>query len=318
METNAVISTSCLEEKVLYYKQQCSKLLSIILNELKEVSNGEESSRHFEMLTKIISEHLTSKYEVEFAYLRERDEAMTAMEKKIEDLELELKETREASKISEDGINLLIKIRKEDAQTQVEKPLMKDSSTSTGLDDNQNIINGKESPKSALARFAVEDTVRLEDELRKEKESKHKMQSVLSKRIHTLTKQLEAFRAKKPKAVIKDLRSREDTPPRAVAANAYKMLENSRKQKFEMSEQYRNSPSLANNGNSNEFSVYRRGRRTSIAIDGDGGTPSRKSVWKCSHPQNSRRSLNSKRNGYDFCNNCKSVVKNGVSIRGKN
>ena len=305
MKPSATISTSCLQEKVLYYKQQCSKLLSIILNELKEVSNGEELPRHFETLTKTISEHLTSKYEVEFAYLKERDEAMIAMEKKVEDLELELKETKEASKISEDGINLLIKIRKEDAETQVEKPSMKDSSTSTELDDNQNIIKSRESPKSALARFAVEDTVRLEDELRKEKESKHKMQSSLSKRIHTLTKQLEAIRAKTPKAVIKDLRSREDTPPRAVAMNAYKLLENSRKH---MSEQKRNSPSMEKNGNSNEFSVYRRGRRTSIAIDGDCSTPSRKSVWKCSHPQNSRRSLNSKRNGYDFCNNCKTVV----------
>ena len=374
MKTSTMISTSCLEQKVLYYKQQCSKLLAIILNELKEVSNGEESSRHYETLTKTISEHLTSKYEIEFAYMRERDEAMIAMEKKVEDLELELKETgemsklyldgmnrlvqlrkedaktqvekpsmkdlqerdeamaamekkvedlelelkktRKASKISEDGINLLIKIRKEDAQTQVEKPPMKDSSTSTGLDNNQNIINSEESPKSALARFAVEDTVRLEDELRQEKESKHKMQSSLSKRIHTLTKQLEAIRAKTPKAVIKDLRSREDTPPRAVAANAYKMLENSRKQ---MSEQKRNSPSMRKSENSNEFSVYRRGRRTSIAIDGDCSTPtSRKFIWKCSHPENSRRALNSKRNGYDFCNNCRTVIRNGVSIRGKN
>ena len=129
METNAIISTSCLEEKVLYYKQQCSKLLSIILNELKEVSNGEKSSKHFEMLTKTISEHLTSKYEVEFAYLRERDKAMIAMEMKVHDLELELKEIKEASKISKDEIDLLIRLGNQDAQTQVEKPSMKDSST---------------------------------------------------------------------------------------------------------------------------------------------------------------------------------------------
>ena len=93
MKPNATISNSCLEEKVLYYKQQCSKLLSIILNELKEVSNGEESTRHFETLTTTISEHLTSKYEVEFAYWRKRDEAILAMEKKVHDLELKLKET---------------------------------------------------------------------------------------------------------------------------------------------------------------------------------------------------------------------------------
>ena len=93
MKPSETISNSCLEEKVLYYKQQCSKLLSIILNELKEVSNGEELPRHFETLTKTISEHLTSKYEVEFAYWRERDEAILAMEKKVHDLELKLKET---------------------------------------------------------------------------------------------------------------------------------------------------------------------------------------------------------------------------------
>ena len=86
MKPNATISNSCLEEKVLYYKQQCSKLLSIILNELKEVSNGEESTRHFETLTTTISEHLTSKYEVEFAYWRKRDEAILAMEKNRRDI----------------------------------------------------------------------------------------------------------------------------------------------------------------------------------------------------------------------------------------
>ena len=167
--TNFQMTIDCLEQKVLYYKQQCSKLLSIILNDLKEASHSSESfNGHFETLTKTISEHLTSKYEVEFAFLKERDEAMKTMEKKVEDLELELKETREASKISEDGINLLIKIRKEDAETQVEKPTMQDSSTSTQLDGNQNIIpNALESTKAALQRYAVEDTVRLENELRR-------------------------------------------------------------------------------------------------------------------------------------------------------
>ena len=128
MKPSATILNSCLEEKVLYYKQQCSKLVSIILNKLKEVSNGEESPRHFETLTKTISEHLTSKYEVEFAFWKERDEAIIAMKKKVHDLELELKETK-ASKMSEDGTKLLIQLQKEDAQTQAEKPSMKDSST---------------------------------------------------------------------------------------------------------------------------------------------------------------------------------------------
>jgi len=76
-----------------------------------------------------ISEHLTSKYEIEFAYLRERDKAMIAMEMKVHDLELELKEIKEASKISKDEIDLLIQLGNQDAQTQVEKPSMKDSST---------------------------------------------------------------------------------------------------------------------------------------------------------------------------------------------
>ena len=175
--TNFQLTIDCLEQKVLYYKQQCSKLLSIILNDLKEASHSSESfNGHFETLTKTIYEHLTSKYEVEFAFMKERDEAMKTMEKKVEDLERELNETREASKISEDGINLLIKIRKEDAETQVEKPMMRDSSTSTELDSNQNLIpnslkskeclKGLESTKSALQRYAVEDTVRLENELR--------------------------------------------------------------------------------------------------------------------------------------------------------
>ena len=221
-DTSGNLIIDCLEKKVLYYKQQCSKLLSIILNELKEVSKSNECSHHFETLTKTISEHLTNKYEIEFAYLKERDEAMKTMEKKVEDLELELKETREASKISEDGINLLMKIRKEDAETQIDKPTTQDSSTSTQLDGNQNIIT--ESPKSSLQRYAVEDTVRLENELRKEKESKHKLQSTLSKRIHSLTKQLEAMRAKTPKTVVKDLRSREGTPPRAVQVRDIRTL----------------------------------------------------------------------------------------------
>ena len=175
--TNFHLTIDSLEQKVFYYKQQCSKLLSIILNDLKEASHSSESfNGHFETLTNTISEHLTSKYEVEFAFMKERDEAMKTMEKKVEDLELELKETREASKISEDGINLLIKIRKEDAETQVEKPMMRDSSTSTELDSNQNLIPNSlkskeslkalESTKSALQRYAVEDTVRLENELR--------------------------------------------------------------------------------------------------------------------------------------------------------
>ena len=56
----------------------------------------------------------------------------------------------------------------------------------------------------------------MESGLRKEKESKHKLQSTLSKRIDSLTKQLHALRGKTPKTVIKDLRSREGTPPRAV------------------------------------------------------------------------------------------------------
>lgn len=322
MKPSTTISISCLEEKVLFYKNQCSKLLSIILNELKELSNGSDEStknHHFETLTKTIKEHLTSKYEIEFAYLRERDEAaMIAMEHKINDLEAELKKTREASKISEDGVNLLIRIRKEDAQTQAPepsegvKPNMRDNSTFTEFDSNQNIlIHAGKSSKSALARYATEDTIRLEDELRKEKETKHKMQSSLSKRIHTLTKQLEAARSKIPKAVIKDLRSREDTPPRAVSLNAYKMIENSRRQISEQN--HRNSTPVGKNENE-RFSVYRKRRRTSIDIDGECNTPSRKN-WKCGHPQNSRRSLNSKRNGYDFCNNCKTVVKNTARVK---
>lgn len=316
MKPSATISISCLEEKVLFYKNQCSKLLSIILNELKELSNGSDEStknHHFETLTKTIKEHLTSKYEIEFAYLRERDDtAMQAMEAKINDLEIELKKTREASKISEDGVNLLIKIRKEDAQTQVDRP-MRDNSTFTEFDSNQNIIiHGGETSKSALARYATEDSIRLEDELRKEKETKHKMQSSLSKRIHTLTKQLEAARSKLPKAVIKDLRSRDDTPPRAVAVNAYKLIENSRRQISE-GQNHRNSTPIGKNEN-DRFSVYRKRRRTSIDIDGECNTPSRKN-WKCGHPQNSRRSLNSKRNGYDFCNNCKTVVKNTSRVK---
>ena len=60
-----------------------SDALSINLNELKEISNGEESPRHLETLTKTMSEHLTSKYEVEFVYLRERDEAMIDMGKRL-------------------------------------------------------------------------------------------------------------------------------------------------------------------------------------------------------------------------------------------
>ena len=86
------------------------------------------------------------------------------------------------------------------------------------------------------------------------------------------------------------------------------MIENSRKQKS----QNRNN-SLQNFG-SNDFSVYRKGRRTSIAIEGESNsTPTRKTAWKCSHPQGSRRTLKSKNNGYDFCNNCKSMVKSNLS-----
>ena len=238
---------------------------------------------------------LSEKRDETFSELKE---AVVSTEKKLEKSELDLAESKRKYRDLEQK-HLELKMK------EVEKPETQNVSTNAELDQN------KESSESTLRRYAVEDTLRLEEELRKEKESKHKMQSSLSKRIHTLTKQLEALRSKSSKTVIKDFRSREDTPPRAVQMNAYKILENTRRRKSET----RQSPSKK------KISVYRhQGRRSSIAID-DPTSPNQLqaapisssdvSTWlQCNHPSGSRRSLKSKTNhSYDFCNICKAVIK---------